>query len=239
MKRDNESEADAALDDARRLSDEGRFAEALEKHIWFHDHALEVDEALYGVRLSYALADWVKLGSRYPPALQALIEVRDRNTAEITSGSRSYELFHDVVAINEALGRDDLNVALFFDVERSDPAHARAIFDVVDDSLARSGEYETYSRYLDDPQARIRHLVERRGFEDLDSFGEHRERIAARAHRRFAQDVALLVKILSSTGRGAEADAAVSQAVEAVGIELRPTIEEELRKLDSEPGFDG
>ena len=32
---------------------EGRYEEALREQIWFHDHALEEQRSLYGVRLSY------------------------------------------------------------------------------------------------------------------------------------------------------------------------------------------
>jgi len=43
-----------------RLS--GQFEKALQDHIWFHENALKHKPALYGVRLSFALQEWVNLG---------------------------------------------------------------------------------------------------------------------------------------------------------------------------------
>src|ERR1051326_1632083 len=34
--------AEAALSDAKRLPAEGKFEQALQKHVWFHNHALEM-----------------------------------------------------------------------------------------------------------------------------------------------------------------------------------------------------
>src|SRR5947209_19742990 len=103
----------AALKAAKELASEGRYEEALQKHLWFHDHALEHTPALAGVRLSFALADWLELGNRYPPVRQALIAVRDRKARAIADGAGSIELFHDVSAINYALGEDPQTVARF------------------------------------------------------------------------------------------------------------------------------
>ncbi|MDX1982468.1 MAG: hypothetical protein SFV51_19490, partial [Bryobacteraceae bacterium] len=53
---------------ARLDARQGDYAEALQKYLWFHHHALEHDMALSGVRLSYALNEWWELGKAYPPA---------------------------------------------------------------------------------------------------------------------------------------------------------------------------
>ena len=50
------------LDYARKLHDEGRHQEALERYVWFHDNALDHAPSMYGVRLSFALSDWENLG---------------------------------------------------------------------------------------------------------------------------------------------------------------------------------
>lgn len=68
---------------AHEAARDGRYEEALREHIWFHDHALAKQPSLYGVRLSYALADWVDFGKVYPPALAALQAVRDAKTVKL------------------------------------------------------------------------------------------------------------------------------------------------------------
>src|SRR5690349_21544262 len=69
-----------ARDDARAK----HYEEALEKYVWFHEHALEYRPSMSGVRLSFALSDWVKLGESYPPALVKLREIRDAVKKRVT-----------------------------------------------------------------------------------------------------------------------------------------------------------
>jgi hypothetical protein len=227
------TEAEIALDDACRLANEGRFEEALEKHVWFHNHALESDEAQYGVRLSFALGYWAQLGERYPPARQALAEIRDGTVAAVISGERSYELFDEVAALNEVLGDDQLTVRLFLDIESRDPEHARRIYRLAEDSLARSGESQVCSRYLDDPQAKLSELLELRGtmLQTVRKHPEHDDRLTASAERRFADDVASLVRILAETGRDSEADEVKRAAINASpSAALRSALSERLQE---------
>ena len=44
---------------------EQRYKDALAKHIWFHDHALEYQPSMYGVRLSFALSYWKQLSRKW------------------------------------------------------------------------------------------------------------------------------------------------------------------------------
>ena len=90
-----------------------RYEEALDILIWFHDHALEFDQAYYGVRLSFALGYWVELAQAYPKAMDALLEMRDRKTAAILKGDGNRDLFHDVEAINESLQMESRTYDLF------------------------------------------------------------------------------------------------------------------------------
>jgi hypothetical protein len=62
-----EADPKEILRQARQLVKSEQYAAALEKYIWFHDHALDADRALAGVRLSYAILEWVDLGGLYPP----------------------------------------------------------------------------------------------------------------------------------------------------------------------------
>jgi hypothetical protein len=63
---------------ARLAAREGRHQEALDGLLWFHHHALEEQRSLRAVRLSYALYEWLDLGRVYPPARQALEDVREQ-----------------------------------------------------------------------------------------------------------------------------------------------------------------
>ena len=134
-------------DEIKTLMDQAHYEEALQRQIWYFNHALEFDPSLVGVRLSFTLSDWVELGRSYPKARQALIEIRDRDMQvfnegmryphwfkEISSGlpgfsrveKRSrFDLFQDLSSINGYLGNDITNNVLVKTLVAKDPQLAQ------------------------------------------------------------------------------------------------------------------
>src|SRR6185503_2215938 len=106
-------EAQEALNEARQFAEDGKFEEALDRHVWFHEHALEVRPSYYGVRLSYALSDWAELGKVYPKALETLKGIRDEKASRLLTGQTDRHLFHDVESINDHLNESVATVELF------------------------------------------------------------------------------------------------------------------------------
>ena len=94
------------LQEARTDAMAKRYEDALAKHLWFHQNALKHEPALYGVRLSFALSYWEKLGNKYPPALASLKAVRDEARQAVTTvkPKEAKELFHDFIAIRAYWG---------------------------------------------------------------------------------------------------------------------------------------
>jgi hypothetical protein len=120
--------AEKSLNEARRLIKEGQYARAVRQLVWFHNNALKVRPSYYGVRLSFALRDWLELGEKYPPAIEKLKRIMDAKTTRLERGAKSRELFHDIVAINDYLGRTQKTVQLFKAIDASDPAFASMIY---------------------------------------------------------------------------------------------------------------
>jgi hypothetical protein len=90
------------LESARADLRAGRYEDALAKHLWFHQHALEHDRSYYGVRLSGALTSWHQLAKVYPPALQALKETRDEAAKRVFEGKNDVRgSFRDMSAGEE------------------------------------------------------------------------------------------------------------------------------------------
>ena len=102
------------LEEAKKLTATAHFEEALQRYVWHFNHAQEFGDSWQNaVRLTSALADWAELGRRYPKARQALVEIRDNDTREITQGRGYAEMFKEVQAINHELGDEDATYALF------------------------------------------------------------------------------------------------------------------------------
>src|SRR5689334_8137610 len=96
-------DARAILDEARQDRMAKRYAEALRKHVWFHQNALRRDPALSGVRVSFALSDWELLASRHPPAMVALKQARAEAADDVAAGRNLRRAFGDLAAIDRHL----------------------------------------------------------------------------------------------------------------------------------------
>lgn len=129
----------------------GKHEEALQRFIWFHDHALEHEPAMYGVRLSFALSYWKALGDVYPPAKTALVETRDRKEKTLLENEGNTHLFHDVVALNRTLGEDEKTVSLFEKVDQKQPDTARRYWDMAKDAVIAAKRYDLARKYIGNP----------------------------------------------------------------------------------------
>jgi hypothetical protein len=139
------------LSDTEALVEAGKYPEALERHLWFHDHALEHQRSMEGVRLSFALSDWKKLGDVYPPARAALLATRDRKTQRILDTGESRDLFADTAAINRYLGQEGKTVELFQRLGETHPELAERCWDLAKDAVFAAKRYDLARRYLTDP----------------------------------------------------------------------------------------
>lgn len=116
------------LNEARDDRDAGRYALALQKHVWYHENALKYQQSQYGVRLSFALYAWRRLASLYPPALEKMELIRDQAADRVRSGPDERNAFHDFEALNRTLQAEDRTVSLFKWLDANDPSLAESVF---------------------------------------------------------------------------------------------------------------
>ena len=143
------------LSEATDLMNQGDYEGALQRHIWYHNHALQYDEGQSGVRLSFALSSWVELGRRYPKAKQALMEIRDRDAKALAEGNGYTDLFSDVSSINRELNDENATYELFKRIRDKDPRLAEQCYFWVEDLLVAKGEYQWCYDHMGDPQVRF------------------------------------------------------------------------------------
>jgi len=199
--------AGKALDEAKRLFKDGDCAGALERHEWFHEHALEFKSGYYGVRLSFALGHWKKLADDYPPALTSLIAVRDRDTQRLLAGTGAPQLLHDVYSINEALEQTDSTLELFRRLEIAHPELARQSFGYVN-RLCLHSDPALFRRHCGDPVNFLRQqregylrsamFMRERGRAEHDGLEESRaelRELAARISDVFSADTDITSKV--------------------------------------------
>jgi hypothetical protein len=192
------------LERAAQARRDGRYAEALEHHLWFHENAPAEAPELRGVRLSFALSDWGEPGALYPPARAALVAARDVARDRVLSGAGDREAFADVEAINEELGEEHLTHELFRRLDAEYPELARRCGRIAFPLLAARGDHEPARRCLDDPEAFVRRHA---GLFATSPGVEPPERAGARARthhdhavRHYAERIAQLLGVLVAVG---------------------------------------
>ena len=124
------------------------YEEALERTIWFHNHALEHRSSLYGVRLSFALSSWYEFGKKYPPALDALKTIRANKIESLLTGTGNPELFHDVIAINRTISEDSKSLDLFRALDSKQPELAKESWHFIKDLVIKSKDHDLINKYI-------------------------------------------------------------------------------------------
>ena len=128
----------------------GAFANALEKHIWFHDHALELDEAYAGVRLSYNLDEWSNLGKEFPAARSALSDRAEKAKKIVQARMPCFsDAFQDFTSINSYLDLESDTVELFKWINERDHEMAKKVFNLAFPDLLQAKEYFLIGNYIE------------------------------------------------------------------------------------------
>jgi predicted Ser/Thr protein kinase len=230
----------AIATEAKNLTASGRYEDALQRYLWYHHHALEYDPAQAGVRLSFALSDWMELARRYPKARQALIEIRDEGARKFSTGAGYFALFMEVAAINRELGEQDSTSELFQSIRTRDPKLAAQCYNVAEDLLVEKGEYALCASFIPNFQGRFEQI--RRTREQMLEVADRTPSadwtpVRKQAEAAFIKDTRKLIEILVGVGRKAEAGQIQVKALRVLNVpELQsalPDAEQQVAKHSS------
>jgi len=190
----------------------GNYSVALAKHLWFHENATTLKPSLSGVRLSFALSQWLELGEAYPPALEKLKEVRDATEKKIRDEKRvrvRFQDFHDFVALNKTLRQEKRTADTFKWLYESDPEDAKRVYGVSEAALIKQKEYAMCGEFLE-PERDVERIGEgyASGLKSVKRFGNSYKNYL---EKKIVNESATLVAILVKNGRGEEATAAATE----------------------------
>jgi hypothetical protein len=186
---------------------EGRYEEALREYVWFHDHALEHAQSLYGVRLSFALGYWMDLAQVYPEAKKELERIRDRKTAKLASGDGDRALFHDVESINQRLGAEDRTYQLFLTMLSTAPALAKACAGLAIETIVKAEDFALAQRFADSPEEALLRYSEQLNEDvaNLTGDAERKRRVLDAYVHIYCNRVGIAIAILRGVGKSEEA----------------------------------
>ncbi|OOZ38494.1 hypothetical protein BOW53_15365 [Solemya pervernicosa gill symbiont] len=129
----------------------GNYKKALVNYENFFDHALEIDEGYYGVRLSFNLGYWSDLADAYPPARDSL-ENKKKESFELAKSEMEPERFHDFVSICEHQGSSNEVVDNFRVIDNNFHGLAKQCFEHAFPHLVDEGAWDLCDNYLGDTQ---------------------------------------------------------------------------------------
>lgn len=192
------------LNDAEADARAGNYSDALAKHVWFFQNALKYNEGLYGVRLSFALSDWVELGKTYPPALEKLKGFRDEAEANVRKQAGIRNNFHDFESINKELDEESKTVVLFVWLDSNQSNSAQEVFGLVEPALVKAKEYRLCGKYIDANMSFNRALE---SYRTTSKIAEERlgKKVQDFADNKFKNETTTLIALLTVDGRKAEA----------------------------------
>jgi len=223
------------LQQAKADQRNGDYADALAKHLWYHDNATRIQPAQSGVRLSFALGSWLELAEVYPPALVKLKEVRNATEAKIRDESKirvRFEDFHDFVALNRTLRQEKKTSDTFVWLHETDPEDAARMFGVARPALIKQKQFELCGEYMDADRdwKRIRDSYTS-AQKSVPRFGKSYEEFT---EKKFVNDVSTLVAIKMKAGEKEDAQMVAAKATQFVKGKMHNRLRKAL-----EPALDG
>lgn len=193
---------------AQNLIRAGDSAEALRELIWCYDIGAVRVSSMSAVRNSFLLSTFGELALKYPPALQALQERRDKAKAIMLASDRELGATQDFASINHYIKDDAANLAMLDEFPAGDRRRRR---------LA-SGAFETLVE-----QRRYADALEGRSYASMLSLFENSVRRdlppgltpQARELQRqfFVQSTSRNIEILAGAGELAQARELIARLV--------------------------
>lgn len=149
----------------------------------------------------------------YPPALEALEEVREQCADRVREGEGDREAFHDFVAINRVLGEEGRTWELFAWLDTNLPGLATELLEIAQPALLQTKDYGLCGRHLDPDLAlqRLRGILQAR-----NQFAHTRavdQRFVESSQRNYMADAATVVALLMLNDRTADAERILAQAL--------------------------
>lgn len=148
-----------ALNKAMEFILKKKYKQAFELIEWYFDNAETIDPSLSAVRRSSCLSDWAEVAHQYPPAMESLLEKRNK-ALELAIQEKSVSRFWDFQSICAALGQTKTIIKEYKSLKASDPGFARDVYFIVEPDLVKGKEWALCSEATPSPSKRLNEIRE-------------------------------------------------------------------------------
>lgn len=143
-----------------KLIREGKYAEALPRCEWFHNNALKINNDMRGVRLSFALSDWYKLGELYPPAMESFHKAKDQTFKQFQNNTSDVQSVRDLFGFYSVLGEEYKSVALLESFVKDNTGNLHMYWNPLKMQLFEFKRYDLISEFKIDVLKEYAHIEE-------------------------------------------------------------------------------
>ncbi len=202
------------LDKILALKNEGKYAEALDEHIWFHT-ASRNSPPLAGVRVSFALNYWIELGKVYPPALDALKDLKDQYREKVMTGQSDFNDLLDLFGIHRVLSDAETTIDDYRLLYEKYPDKAEQVFLFVEDILVDNKHYDLLAKLIPDPMVKLETLrSQRESSLAYAPSSDHSDLMVQQAEEEYIKGVTRLVETLIALDKTDQANLVKEKAME-------------------------
>lgn len=139
------------LAEAEALVAQENYAAALERYQQIQVLSVDKKAGMSWARRALALKAWFDLRTVYPPALEALQELREKLGRILEAGEGNCARFADVIYINELMGENKKSLALFRVLDRERPQLARQCWPKIYRLVIEARDMELVGKYMECP----------------------------------------------------------------------------------------
>jgi hypothetical protein len=150
------------LKSARKHVDNKEYAEALKDYKWFFENSTKIRSSMFGVKHSYCVDEWRKLGNLYKPALELYRAEILKRKNRLIEGETNWDLFMEFDALCEYDDKKNEVVEVFmaFDNDDQKMDFTKRIFSPIKEDLLSFGHIDICSKYTTDPAREAGHIIE-------------------------------------------------------------------------------
>lgn len=133
----------ALLTDARSLRDEGDLKQALDKYLLFFEQSYGTSYT--GVRLSYVPSEIAAMGEKYPPAIDALRDLRDTREKRLLNNKSTRDDIHEWSSLSAYLEGSEYVIDRYDLLRRmgdTDPVVLASILELNWEKFIKAGRYQ-------------------------------------------------------------------------------------------------
>ncbi|MCC7408771.1 MAG: thioredoxin family protein [Phycisphaeraceae bacterium] len=197
--------------------------QATEQYVWLWEHMLEYEPNMVGVRVSFMAMEMRELASRYGPARQRFVEMRDALTRQLRENAHDATMVGDWLVLNKVVNQSAMSMAWFNRVKRQ--AEGRELIGRVgfhiEDLLRERGQWEYLALIYPDPLATIksRAMILRSDVTDEDASESDRQEMSEYFRSSFRDTVAVRYAAYLAAGRDEMAERIAETGLQELDVD--------------------